>query len=354
MPRRPKEQKHKGVFERDKGTGIWWCRYVDVDGTRKSRSIGTFTDAVNFYEENKARIRKHVVAPPDTHRGIRYSQLVDDALKYNKTSHKDQRNFEQRLEVTREKFGHRVAVSLTPAEIHEWLDEMVEERDWSNGTFNRYRAAMSKAFKLAIENSKLNSNPARLVPQKKESAGRLRFLTNEEEKRLREALVKRPLCIPQLDIALHTGMRKGEQFSATWEQIDFENKFIHLTITKNGSSRYVHLNSKALRVLWELKETHQRLKLPADANLFLSRKKEPMADPREWFTTACNEAKIEGVTWHTLRHTFASRLVMAGAGLKTVQELMGHKTIAMTARYSHLSPEYKLTALETLVAPVPA
>jgi phage/plasmid primase-like uncharacterized protein len=67
--RRPKGQKHKGVFERDKGTGIWWCRYVDVDGTRKSRSIGTFTDAVNFYEENKARIRKHVVAPPRTPTG---------------------------------------------------------------------------------------------------------------------------------------------------------------------------------------------------------------------------------------------------------------------------------------------
>jgi site-specific recombinase XerD len=74
-----------------------------------------------------------------------------------------------------------------------------------------------------------------------------------------------------------------------------------------------------------------------------------MADPREWFASACDEAKIEGVTWHTLRHTFASRLVMAGVGLKEVQDLMGHKTISMTARYAHLSPEHKLTALETLV-----
>ena len=64
-----------------------------------------------------------------------------------------------------------------------------------------------------------------------------------------------------------------------------------------------------------------------------------------------NGAKIEGVTWHTLRHTFASRLVMAGVDLKTVQELMGHKTIAMTARYAHLAPTHKLQALETLVRP---
>ena len=66
-------------------------------------------------------------------------------------------------------------------------------------------------------------------------------------------------------------------------------------------------------------------------------------------------AGIEGVTWHTLRHTFASRLVMAGVDLKTVQELLGHKTMAMTARYAHLAPSHKLRALETLVTryPVP-
>jgi site-specific recombinase XerD len=75
-----------------------------------------------------------------------------------------------------------------------------------------------------------------------------------------------------------------------------------------------------------------------------------MTDPREWFNAACDEAKIQGVTWHTLRHTFASRLVVAGVDLKTVQDLMGHKVIAMTARYAHLSPEHKPSALERLVS----
>jgi len=87
-----------------------------------------------------------------------------------------------------------------------------------------------------------------------------------------------------------------------------------------------------------LKETHDRLSLPADSLLFLSHQNKPMTDPKEWFGRACEEAKIAGVTWHTLRHTFASRLVMAGVGLKEVQELMGHKTITMTARYAHLAP----------------
>jgi integrase len=349
MPRKPKEKKHRGVFEREKGSGIWWVRFVDVDGKRKARCVGTFSDAVDFYEAEKVRIRRRLVAPIASHRGIRYDQLVDDALKYSETDHRDQRVFEQRLEVTREKFGHRVADSITPAEISEWFADMIRERDWSPATVNRYRAAMSKAFKLGIQNRKLDNNPARLVPQRKESAGRIRFLSEDEETRLRNALKNRPLCVPQLDLALHTGMRKSEQFSVTWDQVDFPQKYIHLSTTKNGSDRYVSLNSRSLQALKTLKEIHARLDLSPDATLFVSWQKKPLSDPRKWFATACEEAKIQGVTWHTLRHTFASRLVMAGVDLKTVQDLMGHKTIAMTARYAHLSPAHKLTALEKLV-----
>jgi site-specific recombinase XerD len=349
MPRKAKEKKHRGVFERDKGTGIYWVRFMDVDGKRKARCVGNFSDAVNFYEGEKVRIRKRILAPVAGHRGVRYGALVDEALKFSEASHRDQRVFAQRLEVTREQFGHRVADSITPADISEWFAKMVDERGWTPATINRYRAAMSKAFKIGIQNGKASSNPARLVPQRKEPAGKIRFLTDEEDARLRKALQTRPHCLPQLDVALHTGMRKGEQFSLTWDQIDFAQKYIHLSVTKNGSDRYVSLNSEALRKLTALRETHACLKLPEDATLFVSRQGKPVSDPRAWFAAACDEAGIQGVTWHTLRHTFASRLVMAGVDLKTVQELMGHKTIAMTARYAHLSPGHKLSALEKLV-----
>jgi len=65
----------------------------------------------------------------------------------------------------------------------------------------------------------------------------------------------------------------------------------------------------------------------------------------------CTNTSITRGVVHTIRYTFASRLVMAGVDLKTVQELMGHKTIAMTARHAHLAPTHKLRALETLVHP---
>jgi site-specific recombinase XerD len=80
---------------------------------------------------------------------------------------------------------------------------------------------------------------------------------------------------------------------------------------------------------------------------------EPLAGPRYWFEPAVGRAKIRAFSWHCLRHTFASRLVMAGVDLRTVQELLGHKSIAMTVRYSHLSPTHTLAAVERLVGAIP-
>jgi site-specific recombinase XerD len=131
--------------------------------------------------------------------------------------------------------------------------------------------------------------------------------------------------------------------------VDFQQKFIYLDRTKNECTRFVHLNSAALQVLKGLRKEHNRLKLPADGTLFLSQWDGEIKNPRKWFETALYRAGIHGVTWHTLRHTFVSRLAMTGVDLRTVQELMGHKTIAMTVRYSHLAPAHPLSALELLV-----
>ncbi len=77
---------------------------------------------------------------------------------------------------------------------------------------------------------------------------------------------------------------------------------------------------------------------------------EPVKGYKHWFDPAVREAGISFFTWYCLRHTFASRLVMAGVDLRTVAELMGHKTIQMTMRYAHLAPAHKLAAVEKLAA----
>ena len=79
----------------------------------------------------------------------------------------------------------------------------------------------------------------------------------------------------------------------------------------------------------------------------------PLSDPRHWFEPSLRAAKIRDFSWHCLRHTFASRLVMSGVDLRTVQELLGHKSIAMTVGYSHLSPTHTLAAVERLTGAIP-
>lgn len=360
MPRKPRQEKRKGVFERVKGSNIWWIRYTNEQGKRVAAKVGTFSAAVHVYEQRTAAIRLGVLLPNSPRRGVRFSELAAEAIKFSEKHHRASKDFKQRVNLAVDEFGNRVAESITTRELQDWVDEMAEEREWTGGTRNRFKSSLSTVFREGMRAGKITVNPARLIRRSKESLGRVRFLSYEEEAKLRKAIAatlpgrikdEGESAFAQLDVALHTGMRKSEQFTATWDQVDLDQGFIYLSMTKNGTDRFVTLNSAAVQVLRRLQERHKRLGLPPESTLFHSKRDGLIKNPRKWFATALEQAKIEGVTWHTLRHTFASRLVMAGVDLKTVQELMGHKTIAMTARYAHLAPTHKLKALETLVRP---
>jgi len=127
--------------------------------------------------------------------------------------------------------------------------------------------------------------------------------------------------LPEFEVALMTGMRQGEQFTREWNDVDLGAGTIRLQISKNGKCRFVRLNSRALASVRML----HGLSIGAGRVFFINKK------PR-WFTDAAREAGLLDFTWHDLRHTFASRLVMAGVDIRRVEELMGHKSITMTMR----------------------
>jgi integrase len=115
--------------------------------------------------------------------------------------------------------------------------------------------------------------------------------------------------------------------------------------TKNGEPRSIPLNADLLAALDRLRQRNahaKRIFLTADGKPFIKKAL------RSWFDDAVVEAGIENFHWHDLRHTFCSRLVMAGVPLKVVQELAGHKTIQMTARYSHLAPGHQRSAVDLI------
>lgn len=200
-----------------------------------------------------------------------------------------------------------------------------------------------------MENGKITHNPARLTRQRKENNARIRFLDSAEEVRLREVVTKKyPHHMPELELALNTGMRLSEQYGLTWDNVDFDRQVVTIPRSKNGELRRIPLNDVAISALRAVQKFSNGQKA-----VFLNRYGQRLTKPREWFEPAVVAANLQGVTWHCLRHTFASRLVMAGVDLRTVQELMGHKTIQMTVRYAHLSPQHQLAAVQRLCsAPV--
>jgi site-specific recombinase XerD len=150
----------------------------------------------------------------------------------------------------------------------------------------------------------------------------------------------------ELELALNTGLRLSEMYGLTWENVSMSRRVLTIPRSKNGETRHVPLNTTAVSVLLELLKR-------GDGTGRVIRNAEglPLSDPRHWFEPSLRAAKIRNFSWHCLRHTFASRLVMAGVDLRTVQELLGHKSIAMTVRYSHLAPAHTLAAVERLSRP---
>jgi site-specific recombinase XerD len=112
---------------------------------------------------------------------------------------------------------------------------------------------------------------------------------------------------------------------------------------KVEAHRYVPLNDAAIAAL----RTVEALK-GDNPFVFLASDGTRLCSSRFWFDAAVKDAKLRDFTWHCLRHTFASRLVMKGVDLRTVQELMGHKAIQMTVRYAHLAPQHRLAAVQRL------
>ncbi len=345
MAKRKAPAKVRGVYERDPGSGIWWICYKQGH-IRKREKVGSRGNAITLYQQRKTELRAGAkLAPNLRKKGVTFGQLADEAVAWSaEHKPKDIRTVRSRMKAVREEFGPQVATSIQPKAIEDWL---TAHKKWSPATKNRYRALISLVFRQAMRNNKLTVNPARSVAAREENNGRIRFLSKDEEKALRAAMKGHyDLHIPSLDIALNSGMRLSEQFTLTWQQVDLARKLIRLDATKNGSSRDIPINA-ACAAAFNVLAKHPHGK---QDRVFQSSRGEPLNRPRAWFTQALEDAKIEGFRWHDLRHTFCSRLAEKGIDLLMIAELAGHKSLAMTKRYTHLSKSNSLSAIERLDA----
>lgn len=325
--------KSRGVYEYPRGSGKFWIQYFEM-GRRHRELIGPEKLAIAVREKRMTEIRENRYFPELRRRKVLFSQLCDDF-----EQHRPEHWSGGMLANVRAWFGSRPAALITPQQISQKLNEMVESGS-SPATANRYRAIASVIFSWAVTNGKIASNPARGVSLRREDNSRIRFLSDEEESRLRRAAVAAGGgASAELDLALHTGMRRGEQYGLTWDRVDMKNGLLTLLETKNGKARHIPLNPVAMAALRTLRAFNEGARVCR------------YQEPRPWFDDARIAAKLPDFKWHDLRHTFASRLVMAGVDLRTVQDLLGHKSIAMTVRYAHLSPAHTQNAVNRLVGP---
>ena len=334
----------RGIFEKEPGSGVWWIRYADANGTLHREKVGPKGLARKVYEKRKTEVRERRFFPEQIgKRDALLSEVIDDHLVRVKGKLRSYRDCARNAETWKRAFKDRTLRQIVPGDVERCVAKRLESV--APASVNRELAFLKRVFNVAIADGLADSNPVRSVKMFKENNQRVRFLAEEEETRLRAILNADQW--PIVAVAIHTGLRQSEQFNLRWETVDFANGVITIPRSKSGELRRVPMND-AVREF--LRAQPSRLK---GEYVFPSSTGETPLDARNFvrrvFLPALERGEIEGFRWHDLRHTFASRLVMAGVDLRTVQELMGHKTINMTLRYSHLSPKHQFDAVQLLV-----
>lgn len=231
---------------------------------------------------------------------------------------------------------------ITPARIAKERDKLLDGETHlhakrTGATVVRYLASLSACLAHGVRELQwLERNPVERIKKPAENKGRVRFLTDDERAALLNA------CRPHADLylavvlSLTTGARQAEVMGLRWWQIDFARQVITLEATKNGDRRALPLVGQALDLLRE----RGRVRTLGDDRIFPPTKRAKKADCldlRQPWEKALKEAGIADFHWHDLRHTAASYLAMSGVSLVEIAKVLGHRTLAMVARYSHLS-----------------
>jgi len=311
------------------------------------RSFTTRTEAKNWVRKEESAILDGKHVPDNKARKYKLSDLIDQYINLHLNKFPDRlRDQTSHLDWWREHYGNRALIEITPRLLVEARETLLNgitnrKKKRSHSTVNRYFSTLGRAFSLAFQEWQwINDNPFRRVSKLKESRGRDRFLSREELHLFLECCKqsKNPHLYGMALIAALMGLRFGEIVDLCWKHIDFENGFVTLEMTKNGSSRFIPLPDQVTAYLKE--SAHSKL---SENFLFPSKNSEkryPYSLIRKAFHKAVQEANLKDFTFHDLRHTAASHMAMNGATQGELMEILGHFSPVMTRRYSHFSKEH--------------
>jgi integrase len=311
--------------------------YIAVNGQRIRRILPTLEEAQRFEANAKLAILEgRTIDTPRNASAWTLQVAFERCHKAHWEGSKGEKTVSFNTAAALAFFGRNVYVSeVTTQRVADWIERLKVEKN-SNGTINRKLSALSKALKYAYQNDALDKLP--YMPRLKEGQGRLRFLTKDEEERLLNLITQwsdQELwdCVATL---LDTGLRCGELLKL--EGQDVRNGQITVWDTKNGKEHTVPLTQRASRIVSERMAQYGRGKLYPHSYDSLEKR----------FRRVTEHLQMDDVTFHVLRHTFASRLVQRGVPIQTVSKLLNHSTIQITMRYAHLAPSNLVDAVRVL------
>jgi len=265
---------------------------------------------------------------------MRYSRTA----KAEDTARRDEGILDQHLIP---KFGKVSLNQITLEQVEDYRAER-KAKNMAAATINKEIQTLKNIIKKAVEWGKIRTNLIADFKPLQTPPGRVRYMELEEVPKLMKACPE--WLKPIVMINMNTGLRRGEVVNLQRKDIDKKNRLITIIKTKNNERKTVPMNNIVLHTIQSLPT---RLDTPY---LFTEKNGRPINRARvsTAFSRAAKKAGIEDFRLHDLRHHFASYLTMRGMGQRAVQELLGHKTPAMTARYSHLSKQYLREAVESL------
>ena len=341
-----------GVFEKPKGSGIWWADF-HINGKRRRVKVGTKKRALDYAAKSREKARMAKLFPEEHQADLTVKEMVEKYLPLfeARRSYKD---FQRYAVYCVEEFGSFIARQLKPSDIEAYRVRRQTEGA-SGGTINRCMAFLRRVYNIAINDDILIKNPvARLKKLPERGILEEDWTPGEEQSILAACQPKHQRMILML---LLTGMRGGELLgrkvggkwtALAWEEVDFEKKQIQLEETKGGRPRRVPISSQLKALLEE-----QREAVPGNCKWVF-----PGRNPKEPYRRngayqvlqrACDRAGVPRKRLHSTRHAFCSQLLMATGDLKTVSELAGHCDVTITAKlYVRVTDRHKHRSLDQL------
>lgn len=307
-----------------------------------SSTFPTRTEAVKWSQRMESEIRRGRYFGHEETQEKTFAEFIDRYIE--KELPKNQKAYsKQKMLLTwwKSHLGKYFLCHVTPSLIAEHRDLLLSEKTYcgklrSTSTTNRYLASLSRAFTICIrEWHWTKENPVLKITRPREGKSRERYLEKEEVKILLTACKKSKSLhlYPVTLFALTTGARKGEILGLKWEDVNFKRNNATFRDTKNGEIRSIHLSEHILNCL----HLERSKRTVVSQYVFPNLDGTKPADIRTAWDLTIKETGLKDVCFHSLRHTAASHLAMGGVSTLEIAAILGHKSLSMVKRYSHLS-----------------